>query len=102
LAKLITKAIVKKEVSTTTTSISRGRSIKEADRRRLTDSIPLDAHRGLRMLCADELIETEIICDLGQTEFACANMTDIRLDVTKLQGLVNPIIGFLVNEDGSK
>ena len=53
--KLAIEAIVKKEVRIASTSKKNGRRVKEVDRRRLENSISPDAHRGFRMLCADEL-----------------------------------------------
>ena len=71
------QAIVKKEVSVASTTRMRGRSLKEVDRRKLESSIPLDAHRGLRMLCADDLLDLAIDCpvDTAAGEFACAVST---------------------------
>lgn len=67
------------------------------DRRRLEASIPSTAHRGLRMLCADEL--TNVDCPVNTTagEFACVKLSNIRLDINKIQGLVEPILRKLVN-----
>lgn len=64
----LTQAIVKKEVS----SARKRRSLKEVDRRRLDLSIPTTAHRGLRMLCSDDLLHLDIDCPVNTTanEFA--------------------------------
>ena len=56
------EAILKKEIGVLDNSRRRGRSLKEADRRRLEASIPPNAHRGLRMLCSDELLDLQIEC----------------------------------------
>lgn len=100
------EAIIKKEVGIAKTSSSRGRSLLEADRRRLDESIPHDAHRGLRMLssdCSQGLLDLDIDCvvDTSANEFFCAQMLDIRLDANKLVELVEPIVGELVNDDNT-
>eukprot|EP00970_Alexandrium_tamarense_P019450 scaffold14057_cov421-Alexandrium_tamarense.AAC.1 len=88
----------------------RGRSLKEVDRRKLESSIPLDAHRGLRMLCADDLLDLAIDCpvDTAAGEFACAlflpvhkKLSNIYLDVGKIKDLVLPILEKLVNNEES-
>ena len=94
------QAIVKKEVSTRRGTRNRSRSLLQPmDQRRLQASIPSTAHRGLRMLCADEVEKLNIDCpvDLNAGEFACARISNIRLDITKIQGLVEPILRKLVN-----
>lgn len=51
------------------------------------------------MLCADEVEKLNIDCpvDLTVGEFACARISNIRLDITKIRGLVEPILRKLVN-----
>jgi hypothetical protein len=65
---LTQQAIIKKEVS----SARNRRSLKEPDQRRLELSIPTTAHRGLRMLCSEELLDLHIDCpvDTAANEFA--------------------------------
>ena len=69
------------------------------DRRRLEASIPSTSHRGLRMLCTNEVVNLDISCPVNTTagEFACVKLSDIRLDITKIQELVEPILRKLVN-----
>lgn len=96
--------ILKKEVGVSNTSQRTGRSLREADRRRLDASIPHDAHRGLRMLrsdCSEGLLDLGIACpiDTSAGEFFCAQMSDIRLDASKIVDLVRPIINDIANEN---
>ena len=78
------QAIVKKERNIGSTSTKKGRRMKAIDRRKLEASIAVDAHRGLRMLCADEVLHLGIECpvDTSANEFACAKLDDIRLNVS--------------------
>jgi hypothetical protein len=98
---ILLQAIVKKEISS---ARNKNRSLKTLDRLRLENSIPLTAHRGLRMLCADELLSLQIDCpvNVAANEFACAKLADIRLDITNIQAMIEPILRELVNsnEDG--
>jgi hypothetical protein len=89
---------VKKEVSSV-----KNRSLKESDRRGLELSIPTTAHRGLRMLCREELLDLQIDCPVNTAvnEFACAKLSDIRLDITQIQALIKPILEKLVNTDNN-
>ena len=83
------QAIVKKEVSTRRGTRKRTRSLLQSrDRHRLEDSIPSNAHRGLRMLCAEEVTQLNVDCpvDIAAGEYACVRISDIRLDITKIQG----------------
>jgi hypothetical protein len=97
------QAIVKKEVTVGSTTRMRGRSMKEVDRRKLEDSIPSDAHRGLRMLCVDDLLDLAIDCPVDTTagEFACAKLSNVYLNVAKIRELVQPILEKLVNDEES-
>ena len=92
------QAIIKKEVSTRRGS-RRSLALQPMDRRRLEASIPTTAHRGLRMLCSNQVLNLEIDCpvDTSEGEFACVKLSDIRLDINKIQELVEPIIAKLVN-----
>ena len=79
-------------------------SLAPMDRRRLEASVSSTAHRGLRMLCADELVDVDCPVDSAAGEFACVRISNIRLDINKIQGLVEPILRKLVNppeDDGS-
>lgn len=95
-------AVVKKEIVIGATSSQNGRRIKELDRRRLENSIPSDAHHGLRMLCGGQvpgIIDCPV--DTSAGEFACAKMSNIRLNIAMVQKLVEPILLKLVNSDKS-
>jgi hypothetical protein len=87
---------VKKEIST-----SKRRALKALDRRRLELSVSKHANRGLRMLCAGELLDLQIDCPVNTTanEFACAQINDIRLDIGAIQDMIQPILGKLVNAE---
>lgn len=51
------------------------------------------------MLCADDVISLDIDCpiDISAGEFACARISNIRLDITQIQAMLEPIIKPLVN-----
>lgn len=51
------------------------------------------------MLCADEVLNLDIDCsvDVGAGEFACAKISNIRLDIRRLQQMIEPILRELVN-----
>lgn len=53
------------------------------------------------MLCADEILSLHIDCpvDVAAKEYACAKLADIRLDITKIQAMIEPILNELVNSD---
>jgi len=90
-------AIIKKEIKIASSSKRRGRALAEEDRRRLQESIPPDAHRALRMLCGEEVLDRlTITCDVNTTagEFACAKLADIKLDVSA--ALVFPWMPLLI------
>lgn len=78
------EAVVKKEVSTRRQSgyATRRRSLLQLlDERRLRASIPSTAHKGLRMLCAEEALGgLQIDCpvDIAAGEFACARISNVR------------------------
>jgi len=99
------EALIKVEVGISSSSDRRGRSMLEADRRRLDESIPHYAHRGLRMLrsdCNQNLLDDLTLnctVDTAANEFFCARMGDIRLDLGALQDLVEPILSELVNSE---
>ena len=78
---------------------SNRRRMTEVDRRRLKESIPPDAHRAHRHLCADEALPTklEASCAVNDDGFACAQLTEIRLKTDLLEKLVEPILENLVN-----
>lgn len=69
------------------------------DRRRLETSIPQTAHRGLRMLCSDEIINLSMDCPINTAdgEYACVKISNIRLDMKKIQEMIEPILKKLVN-----
>ena len=94
------QAIIKKEIST-----RRGgsRSLKLLDQHRLEASIPSTAHRGLRMLCANEALGLDIDCpvDTSAGQFACVRVSNIRLDIGVLPLLVKPILLKLVNPEAN-
>jgi hypothetical protein len=94
------EAIIKKEVSTRRPGTRKSRSLLHSeDRRRLETSISSTAHRGLRMLCADELEKLDVNCAVNITarEFACVRISNIRLDIREIQAMVTPILRKLVN-----
>ena len=109
------QALVKKEVSSrreTSTSnaptptpkptpkpTARRSLIQPMDRHRLTASIPTSAHRALRMLCSDEVVSLDIDCpiDITAGEYACVRISNIRLDITKIQEMVEPILNKFVS-----
>ena len=98
------KAIIKKELTTKRGPRSSNRFLlNPTDRRRLENSIPQTSHRGLRMLCADEVLNMNIDCpiDASRGEFACVRVEDIRLDINKIKDLVEPILRKLVNPPGN-
>ena len=92
------QAITKREITTRRGS-RRKLGLQHADRRRLEASLPSYAHRGLRLLCANEASSLDIDCpvDIGAGEFACARLSNIRLDINKIQNLVEPILRKIVN-----
>lgn len=93
------QAIVKKEISTRRGDASRRRSLQPLDRHRLEASIPPSAHRALRMLCANAALGLDIVCPVNTAagEFACARISNVRLDIGAIPDLVNPILRKLVN-----
>jgi hypothetical protein len=88
--------LIKKEVSSSTR-----RALREIDRRRLESRIPKTSHRGLRMLCSDQLLDLTIDCTVNTTasQYMCAKMKSISLDLGKIAEFVRPILKNLVNED---
>ena len=90
--------MIKKEFSTRRGS-SRRSLLGTFDRRRLEASIPSSAHRGLRMLCSREVLNLDIDCpvDTAEGEYSCVRISNVRLDVNKIQELVEPIVRKLVN-----
>ncbi len=96
-------AIVKKEINIGSTSKRRGRRMKEADRRRLENSIAPDSHRALRMLssCVEDVLPDNFgpSCEVGSNGFACAKLSNITIDATGLKELVNGVLGKLVVPD---
>ena len=96
------QAIIKTEKSTRRvfrTSTQTRYLLQPVDRRRLEASISSTAHRGLRMLCVDEVDTLDIECPVNITagEFACVRISNVRLDITKIQELVEPILKKLVD-----
>ncbi len=93
-------AIVKKEITINSTSKRRGRKMKDADRRKLESSIPLDSHRALRMLssCAEDVFPEgfDPSCNLSEDGFACAKLTEIAIDADGIEELVDNTLGKLV------
>ena len=58
------------------------------------------------MLCGNEVVNLDIDCPVNTTagEFSCVKVSNIRLDITKIQELVEPILRKLVNppnDDGA-
>lgn len=51
------------------------------------------------MLCGNEVIDLDIDCPVNTTagEYVCAKISNIRLDVTKIRDLVEPILRKIVN-----
>ena len=51
------------------------------------------------MLCASEIVGLDIDCpvDTAAGEFACVKLSNIRLDLTKIQDMISPILRKLVN-----
>jgi hypothetical protein len=96
--KLALQAIVKRELSTRRGSDRRS-LLQPVDRRRLESSIPSGAHRGLRMLCVDEIDNLDIDCPVNTAagEFACVRISDVRLDVASISEMLDPILRKLVN-----
>lgn len=84
-------------------SSDKRRSLKALDRRRLANMIPDHAHRGLRMLCADEVLDLQIDCPVNITagQFACVKLNDIRLDIGSLKELVDQVLGEMVNSENT-
>lgn len=95
---LAVDAIVKKELNIASTSSRRGRSLSVADRRRLETSIPHNAHQGLRMLRSNDLPNSPS-CEIEDGGFACAKMSEIKLDLGKIEELIKPILSKVVNEN---
>ena len=87
---------MKKEVST-----NKRRSLKAIDRQRLANMIPDNAHRGLRMLCADEALDLQIDCPVNSAagQFACLKLNDIRLDLGSIKDFADQILGKMVNSE---
>lgn len=92
----VSKAVVKTEISTRRGS-SRRQLIQPMDRRRLEASIPKAAHRGLRMLCANEILDIDCPVDTAEGEFACVRISDVRVDIGKIQDMIQPVLEKLVN-----
>ena len=94
------KAVIKKELTTKRGPRSSNRFLlNPTDRRRLENTISQTSHRGLRMLCVDEVLNMNIDCpiDSSRGEFACVRVEDVRLDINKIKDLVEPILRKLVN-----
>ena len=91
------QAIVKRELSTRRISRTRRSLLQQKDRRRLEASIPSSAHRGLRMLCTNEVIDIDCPVNTTAEEFACVRLSDVRLDLTKIQNMISPTLKKLVN-----
>ena len=53
------------------------------------------------MLCANETTQLNVDCpvDIADGEYACVKVSNIRLDVEKIQALVEPILKKLVTDD---
>ena len=53
------------------------------------------------MLCANEINTLGVDCPVNITagEYACVRLENIRLDITKIQDLVQPILNKLVTSD---
>ena len=53
------------------------------------------------MLCANETTKLNVDCpvDIADGEYACVKVSNIRLDVEKIQALVEPILKKLVTHD---
>lgn len=49
------------------------------------------------MLCAGELVAIDCPVDIEAGEYACIRISNIRLDMTKIQGMIAPILRRLVN-----
>ena len=98
--------VVKKEISLSSTSQREGRGISAIDQRRLDSSIPMDTHRGLRMLksdCDEDVLGLSYSCpiDEDENELFCAQLADIELDADKIKDLVSPIVNKIANENKS-
>lgn len=96
--------VVKKEISLSSTSQRKGGGISAIDQRRLDSSIPMDTHRGLRMLtsdCDEDVLNLTFSCpfDEDEDEFFCAQLADIKLDADKIVDLVSPIVDKIANEN---
>jgi hypothetical protein len=71
------------------------------DRRRLDHHITPSAHRALRLLHSNPVLP-EVNCAVEyKTEFACARLSDIRLDIKKIEALIKSILGELVKSDNN-
>ena len=93
--------VVKKEISLSSTSQREGRGIRAIDQRRLDSSIPMDTHRGLRMLtsdCDEDVLGLTFSCPI-EDELFCAQLADIKLDADKIVDLVSPIVDKIANEN---
>ena len=49
------------------------------------------------MLCSDEFVDVDCPLDAATGEFACARLSNVRLDINKIQELVEPILRKFVN-----
>jgi hypothetical protein len=51
------------------------------------------------MLCTNDIVNLDIDCpvDVAAGEFACVRVSNIRLDITKIQAMIDPILRKLVN-----
>lgn len=49
------------------------------------------------MLCANEIIDIDCPVNTTAGEFACVRLSDIRLDITRIQELIEPILTRLVD-----
>lgn len=45
------------------------------------------------MLCTNDIVNLDIDCpvDVAAGEFACVRVSNIRLDITKIQAMIDPI-----------
>ena len=49
------------------------------------------------MLCANEILDIDCPVDTSAGEFACVKISDVRVDLGKLQEMIQPVLEKLVN-----
>lgn len=94
------ETIVKKKIKAPRSSKRSSRRMKKVDRALLSTRITDSDHRGLRMLCDDDIDdETSCPVDTAAGEFACARLNAVALNLGKVKEGVRKVLDKFVNEE---